>query len=132
MLYSAMLATPASLAITLTAPHAAATIRNYWVENSAIRFAASGLIGNVIFFGLDVSFLPVIKGIGTASEAYQRQCFLKASKAISSNAESISFFLAYLVDILVQHFLNALLVFGLDTIKTRELYLSSLATAYTA
>lgn len=128
-----MLATPASLAITLTAPHAAATIRNYWVENSAIRFAASGLIGNVIFFGLDVSFLPVIKGIGTASEAYQRQYFfLKASKAISSNAESISFFLAYLVDILLQHFLNALLVFGLDTIKTRELYLSSLATAYTA
>ncbi len=125
-----MLATPASLAITLTAPHAAATIRNYWMENSAIRFAASGLIGNVIFFGLDVSFLPVIKGIG--SEAYQRQCFLKASRAISSNAESISFFLAYLVDILVQHFLNALLVFGLDTIKTRELYLSSLATAYTA
>lgn len=121
-----MLATPASLAITLTAPHAAATIRNYWVENSAIRFAASGLIGNAIFFGLDVSFLPVIK------LASQRQCFLKASKAISSNAESISFFLAYLVDILVQHFLNALLVFGLDTIKTRELYLSSLATAYTA
>jgi len=127
-----MLATPASLAITLTAPHAAATIRNYWAENSAIRFAASGLIGNAIFFGLDVSFLPVIKSIGTASEAYQRQCFLKASRAISSNAESISFFLAYLVDILVQHFLNALLVFGLDTIKTRELYLSSLATAYTA
>lgn len=29
-------------------------------------------------------------------------------------------------------FINALLVFGLDTIKTRELYLSSLATAYTA
>ena len=28
--------------------------------------------------------------------------------------------------------MNALLVFGLDTIKTRELYLSSLATSYTA
>ena len=96
-----MLATPTSLAITLTAPHAAASIRDYWVENSAIRFATSGLLGNAIFFGLDVVFLPVIKGIG-ATEAYQRQCFIKASKTISNNAESISFFLAYLVDIIVQ------------------------------
>lgn len=37
-----------------------------------------------------------------------------------------------MVDIIVQHFLNALLVFGLDTIATRQMYLSSLTAAYTA
>jgi hypothetical protein len=33
---------------------------------------------------------------------------------------------------LLLDFLNAVLVFGLETIKTREMYLSSLATSYTA
>ncbi len=121
-----MLAPPTSLAVTLTAPHAVASMRSYWSENAAVRFAASGFIGNAIFFGLDIAFLPIIKG------ASQKQCFIKASKTIADNAESISFFAAYLVDIIVQHFLNALLVFGLDTIATRQLYLSSLAAAYTA
>jgi len=121
-----MLAPPTSLAVTLTAPHAISSMRSYWLENSAVRFAASGFIGNAIFFGLDLAFLPIIKG------ASQRQCFVKASKTIATNAESISFFVAYLVDIIVQHFLNALLVFGLDTIATRQMYLSSLTTAYTA
>lgn len=121
-----MLATPTSLAVTLTAPHAVASMRSYWSENSAVRFAASGFIGNAIFFGLDLAFLPIIKG------ASQKQCFVKVSKTIATNAESISFFAAYLVDIFVQHALNALLVFGLDTIATRQMYLSSLAAAYTA
>jgi len=124
--YPTMLAPSTSLAVTLTAPHAVASMRSYWAENSAIRFATSGLIGNAIFFGLDVAFLPIIIG------ASQKQCFIKASKTIATNAESISFFVAYLVDIFLQHFLNALLVFGLDTIATRDMYLSSLATAYTA
>ena len=121
-----MLAAPTSLAVTITAPHAITSMRTYWEENAAVRFAASGFIGNAIFFGLDMAFLPIIRG------ASQRQCFVKASKTIATNAESISFFVAYLVDIVVQHFLNALLVFGLDTIATREMYLSSLAAAYTA
>jgi len=121
-----MLAAPTSLAVTLTAPHAINSMKTCWEENSAVRFAASGFIGNAIFFGLDLAFLPIIKG------ASQRQCFIKASKTIATNAESISFFVAYLVDIVVQHFLNALLVFGLETIATREMYLSSLAATYTA
>ncbi len=39
-----------------------------------------------------------------------------------------------LFDIIVfgEDFINAWLVFGLETIVTRELYLSSLATTYTA
>ena len=92
------------LAITLTAPHVVASIRDYWAENSAIRFATSGLIGNAIFFGLDRAFLPLIIGMS------ERQFLIKASKTVANNAESISFFAAYLVDIFAQHFLNALLV----------------------
>jgi hypothetical protein len=121
-----MLSTPSSLAITLTAPHAVASMRDYWAGNPAIRFATSGLMGNAIFFGLDKAFLPLIIG------ASHRPYMVKVSKTIATNAESISFFVAYLVDILVQHFLNAVLVFGLETIATREMYLSSLATAYSA
>jgi len=63
----------------------------------------------------------------------------RASAAVSeyllsflrNNSESASFFVAYLMSIVIQHALNALLVFGVDTIQTRELYLSSLSTAYT-
>ena len=119
-----MLAAPTSLAVTLTAPHAIASMRTYWEENSAVRFAASGFIGNAAFYGLDIAILPIIKRVS------QRQW--KASKTIAIHAESISFFVAYLIDIFLQHFLNALLVFGLETIATREMYLSSLAAAYTA
>lgn len=121
-----MLSAPTSLAIKLTTPHAVAFMRDYWANNPTIRFAMSGLIGNAIFFGLDKAFLPII------IIASHRPLMVRVSKIIATNAESISFFLAYLVDIIIQHFLNAVLVFGLETIATREMYLSSLATAYTA
>ena len=93
-----MLAAPTSLAITLSVPHAAASMRNVWQENSAIRFATSGFIGNAIFYGLDRAFLPLIVG------ASQRQLFMKASKVISSNAESISFFIGEFLDKSLGHY----------------------------
>ncbi len=111
-----------------------------WQDQPAIRFAASGIIGNGIFFGLDTLLYPSIlraaKDLVTSTAPVltmsKRRIAGNLAKWVENNAASISFFVAYLLDIFVQHFLNAWLVFGLDTIRTRELYLSSLASAYTA
>ena len=99
---------------------------NAWQQNTAIRFGTSGILGNAIFFGLDRILFPVIMNAASKLSASN------ISKWISQNAASVSFFVAYLLDIAVQHLLNAWLVFGLETINTRQLYLSSLATSYTA
>ncbi|KAL3789523.1 hypothetical protein ACHAWO_004241 [Cyclotella atomus] len=140
------------------------TIIQTWNQYTGVRFAASGILGNAIFFGLDKLLLPIILQIssdtsGTLAAARKAE-FDAALKWVHQHAESVSFFVAYALDIVVQRayschcvlfretisrsififhelltytdFINALLVFGLDTIKTRELYLSSLAASYTA
>mmetsp|Transcript_15537 Transcript_15537/g.37269 ORF Transcript_15537/g.37269 Transcript_15537/m.37269 type:complete len:241 (-) Transcript_15537:3399-4121(-) len=103
-----------------------------WQQNDAIRFGASGILGNAIFFGLDKVFFPVVLRTAVRLSASNRSDVARWSKWIHDNAGSVSFFVAYLLDISVQHLLNAWLVFGFETISTRELYFSSLATAYTA
>ncbi|KAL7480526.1 hypothetical protein ACHAW6_012034 [Cyclotella cf. meneghiniana] len=105
------------------------TIVQTWKQNTGIRFAISGVLGNLIFFSLDKLLLPIIV---KCADSGKSATVSAASKWISRNAESVSFFVAYLLDIIVQHFFNALLVFGVETIKTRDMYLSSLATSYTA
>ena len=97
---------------------------NAWQQNTVIRFGTSGILGNAIFFGLDRILFPVILNAAGRSAS-------NMSKLIVHNAASVSFFVAYLLDIAVQHLLNAWLVFGLETINTRQQYLSSLATSYT-
>mmetsp|Transcript_22466 Transcript_22466/g.42431 ORF Transcript_22466/g.42431 Transcript_22466/m.42431 type:complete len:129 (+) Transcript_22466:137-523(+) len=104
-----------------------------WKQNSAIRFITSGILGNVVFFGLDKMLFPVILRVASRlSVSTDRSVIVSGSKWMKENAASVSFFVAYLLDIALQHFLNAWLVFGLETISTRELYLSSLTTSYTA
>ena len=106
-----------------------------WQRHTALRFATSGVLGNVIFFGLDTLLFPLVVRLAvekSSSSQSTRRAFGNIIKWIGDNAASVSFFVAYLLDIFVQHFLNALMVFGLDTIRTKELYLSSLSTAYTA
>jgi len=94
---------------------------NAWQQNTAIRFGTSGILGNAIFFGLDRILFPVILNAAGKSASDNM------SKWIIHNAASVSFFVAYLLDIAIQHILNAWLVFGLESINTRQLYLSSLA-----
>mmetsp|Transcript_13491 Transcript_13491/g.28948 ORF Transcript_13491/g.28948 Transcript_13491/m.28948 type:complete len:239 (-) Transcript_13491:3716-4432(-) len=104
-----------------------------WKQNSAIRFITSGILGNVVFFGLDKILFPVILRVASRlSVSTDKSVIVSGSKWTKKNAASVSFFVAYLLDIALQHFLNAWLVFGLETISTRELYLSSLTTSYTA
>lgn len=85
------------------------------------RFVASGGIGNVILFLMDESFnARVLRPIPDK----------RLPKLLRGHRESISFFVAYFFQIVAQHFLHAVLVFGRHTIDTRERYLYSLVACY--
>lgn len=96
---------PFALSAQLADTTATSTIVQAWKQNTGIRFAASGIIGNAIFFGLDKLLLPVILQISNGKSATLsplRRDFDSVFKWIRSNAESVSFFVAYLLDIIVQ------------------------------
>jgi len=67
-----------------------------WQHNTAIRFAVSGIMGNAFFFAIDRALFPII--INTAS----RFSVSNVSKWMIQNAASVSFFVAYLLDIAIQ------------------------------
>jgi hypothetical protein len=73
-----------------------------WRENQSMRFAVSGILGNTIFYGLDKVLLPVIEHTSNRSSASNNRAVVLGSKWISDNAASVSFFVAYLLDIAVQ------------------------------
>ena len=70
-----------------------------WKRNDSIRFFVSGLIGNVAFFGLDKALLPVVSRVALRLSASDKPYLVQCSKSIGKNATSVSFFVAYLVDI---------------------------------
>lgn len=49
---------------------------------------------------------------------------------LRKNKETVSFTVSYLAQISIQHWLYAVLVFGRDTINTREKYLKTLKATY--
>lgn len=67
---------------------------------------------------------PIIKGIVLLLLPYK--------KGLQKNKESISFFISYLIQILAQHFLNAFFVYGLDSIDTKDKYISTLVVTYSS
>ncbi len=97
---------------------------NLWFEKvpEAGRFASAGLLGNVVFFIIDYVFfnniiLPLANDL---------------PKIVQRNKETVSFFVSYLMQTGFQHFLNALLVYGLDTIGTKKKYFDSLIITYSS
>ena len=87
-----------------------------------VRFLASGGIGNIILFIMDESlYTQVIKKLALKE---------KLPIILKKNKESVSFFIAYLGQIVFQHYLHAVLVFGRDTINSREKYLKTLKATY--
>jgi hypothetical protein len=79
-----------------------------WRQNHSIRFAVSGILGNAIFYGLDKVLLPVIEHTAIRSSASNNRSICVGSRWINKNAASVSFFVAYLLDIAVQRkFLRA-------------------------
>ena len=73
-----------------------------WRQHHSIRFAVSGILGNGFFYGLAKLLLPVIKHTAIRSSASDFSPIVVGSKWISKNAASVSFFVAYLLDIAVQ------------------------------
>jgi len=51
---------------------------------------------------------------------------------VQSYKDSVSFFVAYMMQIVTQHLLHAFLVYGLETINTREKYIKTLAGQFSA
>ena len=67
-----------------------------WQHNTAIRFAVSGIMGNAFFFAIDRALYPIITNVGS------RLTVSNISKWMIQNAASLSFFVAYLLDIAIQ------------------------------
>lgn len=66
----------------------------------AIRFGMAGTIGNAAFFGLDRMLLPLIAHTaGVLSSESKKGMVISWSKWVGRNAASVSFFVAYLLDI---------------------------------
>ena len=88
------------------------------------RFFASGTIGNVLLFIMDQycskHIIPILFEKGPS----------KLLKHLSDSKESVSFFISYAAQIIIQHLLNALLVFGLSSISTRKKYFETLIGTY--
>ena len=70
-------------------------LHDLW-QQTAIRFGTSGILGNTIFFMLDKALFPLIV------QATGRLSTSTTIKWIHQNAASVSFFVAYLLDIAVQ------------------------------
>ena len=84
----------------------------------AFRFFVSGNFGNVVFYTLERIL-------------YGRICKLtNLPILIEEHKHAVSFFLAYLVQVATQHWLNAFFVYGLDSISTKEKYLRTLRGCY--
>ena len=107
----------------------ASSIATLWFSllPPVVRYAASGMLGNLMFFALNQWWSATII---RKSESLPRLLSKQLSESIMKNASSISFFTSYLVQIIPQHFLNSLLVFGLEGINSREKYLKSLKNTY--
>jgi len=83
------------------------------------RFVTSGLLGNVVFFLMDKSFLQ-----------FMIQIQDQLPKLINKHKETISFFISYMGQIIIQHLLHAFLVFGRDSISTTDKYFKTLMASY--
>lgn len=84
-----------------------------------LRFFVSGSLATAALFLLE----KVMRGLLAQTSLH---------RSSSKHIGTISYFLAYLLHIAVQHALHALLVYGLQSINTRQKYASTLLGTYQA
>jgi hypothetical protein len=93
--------------------------RNFYKLHDSIRFFISGNLGNLAFFFVERMLYGLLKRrshvLPLWFEDYQ---------------DELSFFVAYLLQVISQHWLNAFLVYGMETISTREKYFRTLMGCY--
>lgn len=86
----------------------------WFLINQLIRFSVSGNLGVICFY--------IIERL-----LYHQLCQISSLPDILEEyKDSVSYFFGYLIQIVTQHLLNAALVYGLDTIDTREKYFKTL------
>jgi hypothetical protein len=90
-----------------------------------IRFSMSGCLGSVLFFLLE----RVIHSVLTNSVSLGNESPTRNTLGFLSN-ETLSFLTAYFLHVIPQHWFHAVLVYGMETISTRDLYLKSLMACY--
>lgn len=79
-----------------------------------IRFFVSGMLGNVCFYFLE-------------RLVYFQLCKMSSlPPVVEDYKDSVSFFIGYLLQIVTQHWLHAFIVYGMETIDTREKYFKTL------
>lgn len=100
------------------------TSSKLWLDKvpEPIRFMTAAGLGNILFFNIDRAFYQSIV-VPLTKDTH---------KLFQKNKETISFFFSYLIQVGFQHFLNALLVYGLDTISTLEKYVDTLILSYSS
>jgi hypothetical protein len=98
-----------------------ASIYGQWFRlSSLVRFFVSGNLGNICFFFIERFLYQFISTLDRIPEA------------VESHKDTISFFAGYLLQIVSQHFLHALLVYGMHTINTRQKYFKTLVCQFYA
>jgi hypothetical protein len=85
-----------------------------------LRYFISGNIGNVLFFGCEKAVVHYL------NQASSLPAF------VSKHQDNVSFFLGYLLHIIGQHYLHAVIVYGLESIDTRAKYFKTLGGMYAA
>lgn len=97
-------------------------LQNYWFTLPKVgRYCVSGNLGNLCFYLLEQSIAGVL---------HEQPELLPESFLVSKH--TVSFVLAYLLQVIPQHLLHAFLVYGLATINTPTKYLTTLAGTYSA
>jgi hypothetical protein len=95
-----------------------AVSNKFYAVPKPLRFFISGNLGNVVFFYCERG---VSAGLASVADL---PLFIQSYK------ESVSFFVGYMIHIVFQHFLHALLVYGLATINNPAKYLKTLFGTY--
>jgi len=87
-----------------------------------LRFITAANLGTIAFFKIDKALynLVILNLSKDMPKVFQR------------NRETVSFFFAYLIQVGLRHFLNAFLVYGLETIGTAEKYFQTLTLTYSS
>ena len=89
-------------------------VATWFQVSQPIRFFVSGNIGNVLLFYFERIAYYLLNHLEDLPQF------------VYDYKDSVSFFMAYICILPTQHYLNAILVFGYETISTREKYLKTL------
>lgn len=90
------------------------------------RFFNAGNLGNLGFYYLEKVIFRVLTQLLVATTSANNNSFSVVLDGIEKYQDSLSFFSAYVIQIVTTHLLYAVLVYGLDTIDTYEKYSKTL------